>query len=160
MKSSTDTPQNAIDLATLYDRDFYLWIETTSKLLRDGKFHELDIDNLAEEIETMGRSEKHALTSNLRVLLMHLLKYKYQPQKRTNSWKYTIREHRKRLQKLLKDSPSLYRYFIEMFDESYQDARELAADETGMSIDRFPETSPFSQEETLDSDYLPTNDTM
>ncbi len=155
IKSSTDTPQNAIDLATLYDRDFYLWIETTSKLLRDGKFHELDIDNLVEEIDSMGRSEKHALASNLRILLMYLLKYKYQPQKQTNSWKFTIREHRDRIEILLEDSPSLKRYIEEVFEKCYQKARKLAADETGMNIDCFPKTSPFSLEETLDSDYLP-----
>jgi len=155
MKSPTDTPQNAIDLATLYDRDFYLWIETTSKLLRDGKLHELDIDNLAEEIETMGRSEKRAIASNLEILLTHLLKYKYQPEKRTNSWLYTIYEHRKRLRKAFQESPSLRRYFETVFAECYREARNLAAIETGVDRDRFPVSSPFSLEETLDSDYLP-----
>ncbi len=155
MSISTDSLQNAIDLATLYDRDFYLWIQTTSKLLRDGKFHELDIDNLVEEIDSMGRSEKHALTSNLRVLLAHLLKYKYQPEKRTNSWRYTIYEHRDRLQIVLEDSPSLNRYLEEVFEKCYQKARKSASIETGLNRDRFPVTSPFSLEETLDTDYLP-----
>jgi len=156
MTLSTDIDLNKTDLATLYDRDYYLWLATTSKLLRQGNLQGLDITNLAEEIEDMGRSEKRAIESNLRVLLMHLLKYKYQPGKRSSSWKSTIREHRKRLQKAFRDSPSLRRYVEDVFDESYQDARELAADETEMEIDRFPETSPFSLEKTLDPNYLPS----
>ena len=103
----------------------------------------------------MVRSEKKAIRSNLRILLMHLLKYKYQSEKRTNSWLFTIREHRKRLRDDFKNSPSLKRYFREVFEECYQDARELAADETGLTIDTFPVESPFSQEETLNPDYLP-----
>ena len=109
----------------------------------------------AEELEAMGRSQKSAIESNLRILLMHLLKYKYQSDKRTNSWLFTIREHRKRLRNDFKNSPSLKRYFLEVFPECYQDARELAADETGLSINTFPIESPFSQEDTLNPDYLP-----
>jgi hypothetical protein len=74
----------------LYDQDFYLWIETTAKQLKEGNFAEVDLANLIEEIECMGRSEKRALKSNLVVVLMHLLKYKYQPSQRTNSWLSTI----------------------------------------------------------------------
>ena len=86
---------------------------------------------------------------------MHLLKYKYQPEKRTNSWVYTIREHRKRIGDTFKTSPSLYRFFEEIFNECYQDARELAADETGLSIATFPSESPFTGEEVLNPDFLP-----
>jgi Domain of unknown function DUF29 len=111
--------------------------------------------NLIEELEAMGRSEKSAIESNLRILLMHLLKYKYQSEKRTNSWLFTIREHRQRLRDDFKNSPSLKRYFLDIFPECYQDARELAADETGLSINTFPIESPFSQEDTLNPDYLP-----
>jgi hypothetical protein len=102
----------------------------------------------------MERSEKRAIKSNLKILLMHLLKYKYQSQKLSNSWKYTIREHRGRLQDNFQDSPSLKSYFTEIFDECYQEARKLATDETGLSLNVFPLESPFTQEETLDSDYL------
>lgn len=141
--------------ATLYDTDYYLWIQKTIELLNEEKFREIDIINLIEEIEDMGKSEKKSITSNLRILLMHLLKYKYQPEKRTNSWLFTIREHRKRLKESFKISPSLKRYYDEVFVESYQDARELAADETGLSINTFPELSPFTSEDTLNQDYLP-----
>jgi hypothetical protein len=146
---------NHLGNTRLYDQDYYLWIQRTIESLQQEKFHEIDLENLIEEIEDMGRSEKRAITSNLRILLMHLLKYQYQPKKQTNSWLFTIREHRKRLQESFKTSPSLKRYYSEVFAESYQDARELAADETGLPINTFPESSPFTPEDTLNPAYLP-----
>lgn len=140
---------------TLYDEDYYLWLEQTLKLLQEGKLVELDVPNLIEEIEDMGRNQKQSLKSNLRIVLMHLLKYKYQSSKRSNSWKSTIREHRTRLEDDLMDSPSLKRYFDEVFHECYQKARKLAADETELPLDIFPTESPFSPEEALNADYLP-----
>ncbi|YAF95300.1 MAG: DUF29 domain-containing protein [Nodularia sp. CChRGM 3473] len=139
----------------LYDQDFYLWLETTAEQLKAGELAEVDLANLIEEIESMGRTEKRALESNLVVLLMHLLKYKYQPEKRTNSWKSTIREHRRRLKRIFKDSPSLKPYFQEVFLECYQDARNLASDETGLSLDTFPVESLFTTDECLHQDFLP-----
>ena len=94
----------------LYNEDYYLWLQNTVQLLREGKFSEVDAANLIEEIEDMGKSEKRALESNLVVLLLHLLKYKYQPSKRTNNWKSNIREHRRRIRKAFRDSPSLKKY--------------------------------------------------
>lgn len=140
---------------TLYESDFYLWLATTAQLLRNGNFLELDLDNLIEEIEGMARKEKQALKSNLRILLMHLIKWKYQPSKRTNSWRSTIREHRKRLKDGFDDSPSLKPYYLEIFPDCYQDARELASDETGLTINTFPVASPFTNEEALNENYLP-----
>ena len=139
----------------LYDQDFYLWIETTAKQLKEGRFSEIDLENLIEEIESMGRSEKRALESNLVVLLMHLLKYKYQLEKRSNSWLSTIFEHRRRLNKNLQDSPSLKKYFAENFMECYQDARQLAALETGLTLDTFPVESFLSVDECLNQEFLP-----
>ena len=146
---------SSTNVINLYDRDYYLWLQQTAQLIKEGKFSEIDAANLIEEIEDMGRSEKRAVKSNLVILLLHLLKYKYQPEKRTNSWKASIREHRRRLREDFKTSPSLKRYFAEVFDECYQDGREQAADETGLHIDTFPIKSPFSPSKTLDSDYLP-----
>ncbi len=143
------------DSANLYDRDYYLWLLHTAKLISEGKFAEVDAANLIEEIEDMGRSEKRAVESNLVVVLLHLLKYKYQPEKRTNSWKSSIREHRRRLKKAFADSPSLKRYFEEVFDECYQEAREQAADETGLPLDTFPQESLFTPAEALNPNYLP-----
>ena len=139
----------------LYERDFYLWIQTTAELLKQHRFTELDLENLIDEIETMGRSEKRAVKSNLEVVLIHLLKYKYQPEKRSNSWRYTIREHRKRLREALEESPSLKPFLSEVFEKCYQEARALAADETGLAIATFPEQSLFTSEQTLNPDYLP-----
>ena len=141
--------------ANLYERDYYLWLLHTAQLIKNGKFSELDAVNLIEEIEDMGRSEKRAVKSNLIIVLLHLLKYKYQPAKRTNSWKSSVREHRRRLRDDFKTSPSLKRYFKEVFSECYQDAREQAADETGLSINFFPIASPFTATEALDPNYLP-----
>ncbi len=141
--------------SNLYEKDFYLWIKTTAKQLKDGNFAEIDLDNLIEEIESMGRSEKRALKSNLLVVLMHLLKYKYQPEKRTNSWLSTIFEHRRRLKEDLTESPSLKKYLSEVFNECYQDARKQAALETGLSLDTFPVNSPITTDQSLNQDYLP-----
>ncbi len=120
---------------TLYDKDYYLWLEQTVQLLREGKFSEIDINNLTDEIGDMARKEKKEVKSNCRILLMHLLKWKYQPEKRSNSWRSSIVEHRKRIRDSFEDSPSLKPYFVEVFGQSYQDARELAEAETGLLID-------------------------
>ncbi len=140
---------------TLYDKDYCLWLEETVQLLREGRVTELDVNHLIEEIEDMGISQKNALESNLIVLLMHLLKWKYQPEKQSGSWRGSIREHRRRILKAFRNSPSLKRYFEEIFQESYQEARKQAADETGLSLNIFPETCPFKIEQILDPEYLP-----
>ena len=139
----------------LYTQDFYLWIDQAMSLLREGNLKELDLENLLEEIEDMGSSQKSALESNLEVILMHLLKYKYQQNKRSSSWRYTIIEHRRRLYKAFKKSPSLKKYFLEEFADAYAGARKLAAVETEISIDTFPLESPFTPEQVLNEDYLP-----
>jgi predicted DNA-binding ribbon-helix-helix protein len=139
----------------LYEQDFYLWLETTVNQLKQGNLDQIDLINLIEELETMGRSEKHFLESNLRVVLLHLLKYRYQPNKRSKSWLSSIREHRIRIRKSLKDSPSLKQYLGTIFDEAYQDARKLASDETGLSVNVFPNICPFTIEETLNEQFLP-----
>lgn len=150
--------KSLIQPVSFYEQDYYLWLQHTLKLLREDKLSELDIPHLIEEIEDMGRSEKRAVESNLVVILMHLLKYQYQPSKRSNSWKASIREHRRRLRRLLQDSPSLQPYFKEVFQECYQDAREQASDETGLPLETFPIESPFTPEETVNRDYLPDVD--
>lgn len=161
---------SATDSANLYDRDYYLWLSHTAQLISEGKLAEVDTANLIEEIEDMGRSEKRAIESNLVVVLLHLLKYKYQPEKRTNRrtrlarlprqremsvWKSSIREHRRRLRKAFSASPSLKGYCEEVFSECYQDGREQAADETELPLNTFPPESPFTLDETLNPNYLP-----
>lgn len=151
---ATQIPQTA-SVPSSYDQDYYLWLAETAWLLREGKLSELDVSNLIEEIEDMGKREKRSVESNLIVTLMHLLKFKYQPEERTNSWRATIREPRRRLKRAFEDSPSLKKYFAEVFNECYQDAAQQAADETGLPLITFPHQSPFSPDETLNPDYLP-----
>jgi len=138
----------------LYNQDFYLWIETISKQLKAGKFAEIDLANLIEEIESMGKSEKRELKSRLIVLLMHLLKWQYQPEKRSESWRSTITEQRICIELLLEDSPSLQPLLIEIFTDCYEKARLKASEETGMKLNFFPKESPFTLEETLKNSFL------
>ncbi len=138
----------------LYEQDFYLWIETTSKQLKAGKFAEIDLANLIEEIESMGKSEKRELKSRLIVLLMHLLKWQYQPEKRSESWRSTMTEQRICIELLLEDSPSLQPLLIEIFANCYEKARLKASEETGIKLNFFPEESPFTLEETLKNYFL------
>jgi hypothetical protein len=147
--------QSMITTNNLYAEDYNLWLEKAADLLKNKNFTELDLENLIEEIESMGRSEKNALKSNLRVLIMHLLKYKFQPQNRSNSWLYTIYEHRQRLKDTFSDSPSLKNYYIEVLDDCYQHARKEAAIETGLPLSIFPQDNPFSPDEILDADFFP-----
>ncbi len=140
---------------TLYDKDFYIWLEETVQLLQDGRLTELDTENLIDEISEMAKTQKRAVQSNLIIILHHLLKYKYQPERRTNSWRLTLLEHRDRLAGYFADSPSLKPFFREIFAECYKKARQRAAIETGLAIEFFPIESPFTPEATLDSTFLP-----
>lgn len=138
----------------LYDRDYYLWLSNTAKFLKEKKFTQLDLENLIEEIESLGKSEKRSITSNLIILILHLLKWRYQTEKRSNSWKSSIREHRRRIEELLNDSPSLKNYLPEILDDCYLAAKKQASDETGLSLVAFPQKCPFSLAECLDEDFL------
>lgn len=140
---------------TLYQTDFDRWLQETANLLRNGDMEKLDCENLAEEIEDMAGSRKDALESSLIRVLQHLLKWKYQPQKRTNSWKASITEHSLRLNKAFKKSPSLKPYFEQVFAECYEDARLITTQETGLDISVFPEICPFAQADVLNPQYLP-----
>jgi hypothetical protein len=139
---------------SLYNQDYYLWLTSTATLLKEKEFTKLDLENLIEEIESLGKSEKRAIESNLIVVMLHLLKWRYQPEKRSNSWNSSIREHRRRIQRLLTDSPSLKNYLSEILADCYLAAKKQAGDETGLSIIAFPEESPFSLTECLDEDFL------
>lgn len=141
--------------ATLYDSDYLRWLAETAERLRSGQLDQIDVLNLAEELDDMGRSEKLAVESNLEVLLRHLLKYQYQGDRRSNSWRFTILEHRDRIAKAFRDSPSLRPYFVSIYADCYTTARKKAAVETGLPLETFPEQVPFSPELVLDPDFLP-----
>jgi hypothetical protein len=139
---------------SLYNQDYYKWLTQTAKLLKEKEFTKLDLENLIEEIESLGKSEKRAISSNLIIVILHLLKWRYQPEKRSNSWKSSIREHRRRIQELLTDSPSLKNYLPEILAHCYLAAKKQASDETGLSVVAFPDESPFSLTECLDENFL------
>jgi hypothetical protein len=115
----------------LYDQDYYLWLRTTINQLRAGQFTSVDLDNLIEELEDMGRSQKRAIKSLLIRLLEHLLKLKYgdsERERNEGNWKGEIRTFRREIKEGLKDSPSLKPYILEIFEECYQEARKEASD--------------------------------
>ena len=140
---------------TEYDRDFYAWTLHSADLLRHGKFSEVDIENVAEEIESMGRRDKRELISRLAVLMAHLLKWTFQARDRRNSWLYTIKEQRIKVRKLLTESPSLKHELSLKVAEAYEEAVVIAASETGLNENIFPNEFPFTFEQCLDSQFFP-----
>jgi hypothetical protein len=129
----------------LYERDFYLWLGQQAALLREGRFDQLDVVNLVEEIESMGRSDKKVIKSSLVVLLTHLLKHQFQPGQRSSSWRASIREHRQRLRDDFEESPSLRPHAAAVFARAYTDARERASAETGLPLLQSPAPIPSSR---------------
>jgi len=128
----------------LYEQDFYQWTQEQTEFMKAGALSQLDIPNLIEEIEAMGRSEKRELRSRLTVLLMHLLKWDYQPDRRSGSWKSTINTQRMDIDFVLKDNPSLKHNLEIIIDETYRVARQRAADETGLPESVFPLSCPYT----------------
>jgi len=139
----------------LYETDFYAWAQSQAQLLRERRWSELDLENVAEEIETLGRSEKREIRSRLVVILSHLLKWKYQPGLRGASWRGTIVEQRLELRDVLEDNPSLGRYPADVFAKQYLSARLKASNETGIAFDLLPAECPFTLDQVLDIDFLP-----
>jgi hypothetical protein len=140
---------------SLYETDYLKWIQTTVEKLRVGDYPNIEWENLIEEIEDMGRSERRSLKSNLIIVLTHLLKWQFQPELRSGSWKGSIVEHRRRIREALKDSPSLKPYLEEVFAECYSDAVEQASAETELPLEIFPQLCPYTSAEGLDSNFLP-----
>jgi hypothetical protein len=142
---------------TLYETDFYAWTQRQAVLLREEEFTEVDWHNLIEEIEALGRSDTRELTNRLEVLLMHLLKWRHQPSKRATgrSWRITIAEQRRRLHKLLRESPSLRARLADFVAETYPDAISAAAIETNLPKHAFPSACPWSVEQIMDEAFWP-----
>lgn len=139
----------------LYDRDFVGWVKTTVEQLRDQNYADVDWSNLIEEMEDLSRQERKSLKSHLVVLLLHLLKWQYQPQHRSGSWRGSIREHRRRINDDLNDSSSLTPYLQAVLSDCYTSACEQAADETGLTLQTFPADCPYTSEQVLDASFLP-----
>jgi hypothetical protein len=140
--------------ASLYDQDFHAWSEEQGRLLRERSAG-LDWDNLAEEIESLGRSDRREIASRMAVLLQHLLKWEAQPSARSASWAASIYEQRHRIHRLLAESPSLRPYPELVLKEEYAVAKWRAAAEAGIPIERLPEDCPYLANQVLDYDFLP-----
>jgi hypothetical protein len=138
-----------------YQADFYAWTQQQAKLLRNKEIEQIDWCNVAEEIEDMGRSEKRQLESRLEILIMHLLKWQFQPNLRSRSWQLTIKEQRLRLEKLLAENPSLKSSLTDIQEKIYPLAVISAERETGLSS--FPETCPYDLTEIFVPEFFPEN---
>jgi Domain of unknown function DUF29. len=138
-----------------YEQDFYAWAMESAELLRQGRLSEIDIEHLAEEIESMGRSIKRSLTRRLEILFAHLLKWEYQDAFRGSGWTFTIKEQRRAITDLLEENPSLQHKIEEVVTKAYERAREAAADETELKISTFPEECPWTLEQALDPEFWP-----
>lgn len=139
----------------LYNQDFLLWTQQQVELLKKGHWQALDIEHLVEELDTLGRSEQKELGSYLQVLLLHLLKCRYQPERRTKSWDQTITNCRDKIADCLEDAPSLQRLLqdSEWIQKYYRRARRDVAKETQMPVDRFPADCPYTIEQILDPEF-------
>ncbi|NYS59817.1 DUF29 domain-containing protein [Vreelandella salicampi] len=136
-------------MAIHYEQDAYAWALEQAGLLRAGKLDKLDIEHLAEEIESMGKSERRALISQLARLLMHLLKWDHQPERRSRSWRLTIEDAQTKVNRLLNDNPSLKASLPDLMNEAYEDARRAAAIETDREPQEFPDQCLYSIEEAI-----------
>lgn len=138
-----------------YNQDFYGWTQEQVSLLKEGRFSDIDIENLIEEVETMGRSEKRSLESRFTVLMTHLLKWKYQPERRGNSWYLTIVSQRIKLMSLLHDNPGLKSQLTEIIINAYRLARVEASKETFLSLNSFDILCPWDYQQLIDETFFP-----
>lgn len=142
-------------MTSLYEQDFLAWTEQTSQLLKQKCWEDVDWESLIDEVESLGKRQRKAVRSQLNRLLIHLLKWKYQPERICTSWQTSIRSARREIEYELEDSPSLSRYLSEVYLETYLKARLDAADETTLPVDTFPVEPPFSLSGVLSLEYLP-----
>lgn len=139
----------------LYEEDLVAWATDTAKLLRERRFDEIDIENLAEEVDAMAGRDRREVVNRLVTLLMHLLKWQHQPARRSRSWQFTIATQRGKLDLLFEDSPSLKRGLAAAVSRSYPRAVDGAAIQTKLPADTFPPRCPFNVDQILDPAYLP-----
>jgi hypothetical protein len=141
-----------------YDTDFYAWTQAQAAHLRAKEWPALDVDNLAEEIESLGRSDRRAITHQLERLLLHLLKWGYQPRERARrgrGWQGSMLQARHEIATLIAESPSLHDYPAQQLTGAYRHARAQAAIQTGLPRATFPETCPWALDQVLDEDFWP-----
>jgi hypothetical protein len=144
-----------MNIKTLYEQDFYSWIQHHVALLKESRFDEIDADNLIEELEGMAKKDERELISRLIILIAHLLKWQYQPDMQGNSWSSSIIEQRAQILFLLEDVPSLKNKMPQSVLRAYPKAIEIAVKETQLS--GFPQQCPYSEKQLLDEDFYPDN---
>jgi hypothetical protein len=151
------------EISSLYEKDYAAWAQRHAELLRAGRYAELDLEHLLEELSDMSKSERRELESRLTILLAHWLKWEYQYHTLSDrwrefegrGWRATIIEQRNRLAKLLQQAPGLKQLLAETLTEAYADAVQLASDETGLPPETFPKHCPATIEQLLDKLYYP-----
>ncbi|MGY2050576.1 DUF29 domain-containing protein [Methylobacterium sp. JK268] len=136
-----------------YERDLHAWALEQARLLRAGRLDAVDAEHIAEELESLGRSERAKLHSILRVLVMHMLKWDQQPEHRTPSWIFSIREQRRRYRRLIEENPSLKPLRDKALTEAYEEARLWAADETHLQPEEFPDVCPYTWDDLLERPF-------
>jgi hypothetical protein len=141
--------------SALYESDFYAWANEQAALLRAGRLSDADIAHIAEEIESMGKTEKRELVSRLTVLLLHLLKWQFQPARRGASWRVSIQNARDDIADHLADNPSLKPQMAEAIPAAYRRARRQAAAEMSLDETRLPSACPWPYEQMTDEDFWP-----
>jgi hypothetical protein len=141
--------------STRYDEDFYAWSREQAALLRSGKASEADLENIAEEIESLGKTEKRELISRLTVLLVHLVKWRFQPMMRGRSWRLSIEGQRLDIEDLLDDNPSLRPILAKSIGQAWRRALIEAERETGLEASNFPTLCPWDAELILSGDFWP-----
>jgi hypothetical protein len=139
-------------MPTRYEEDFYLWSQEMAQALEERRFEDIDVEHLAEEIRDLGKSERRELANRLRVIMTHLLKLRFQPERRSGSWEATLTIQRKELQKLLRDMPSLRAVIAEEIADMYDLAVDYAAKETRIPRECFPRECPFTAADVMGGD--------
>jgi hypothetical protein len=143
---------------SLYEQDFAAWAFDQAAAVQRGDWAALDVPNLVEELESMGKQQRAELRSRLTVLLMHLLKWQFQPMKREfhgRSWQSTIVEQRNQIEHLVKESPSLKPYIAQALVDAYRSARYEASKETGFDPETFPQACPYTWEQATAEEWMP-----
>lgn len=146
---------DTLDRGPGYDQDFVLWAQHQAELMRAGRFELVDWENVAEEIEGLGVSDRRQLRNRLEVLTMHLLRWQFQPMHRSPGWQSSIRVQRSRIERLLRDSRSLRGEVAELSRLEYDSARRSASVATGLAPGTFPKVLPYGPDQLLDDDFFP-----
>lgn len=140
-----------------YETNFYDWALYNAQLLREGRFSEIDVEHIAEELESLGKKDRREIISRFKILLGYLLKWQYQPDYRGRSWRGSIIEQRSEIKDLIAENPSLKPYQQEAVITAYPKAVGLATQETGLNVNVFPSTCPYTMKEILDDQFFPEN---